>query len=297
MALWTAGILVALGLAWFVGAVVVPLARTRKVVAGQVGKSFDAAAAIRTLGGEERAAGSLALYYRLPPRFAPYKDTCVMLLADCGQVTVPVLRQALYDKDDRVRLVALLGLVKLQAVQGLPPEDLDEWALLNDGVTIAAANVTGGEKDILLETDHSGNSGGTTHFLIARLARESVEGKPLLDQDRKAAAELRAIQGTFDKGGCAWRGDPVSVARRSCAAGAAQPDAAEYQVGFRSDSLAMVLRKPAEPVQPPPALPNSGFSDGRERIFVYRPFFAELGAKSIWAASEEGMIGERILRE
>jgi hypothetical protein len=80
------------------------------VVASQVGKSLDPAAGIKALGGKERAARSLALYYRLPARFAPYKETSIMLLAECGKNAMPALTAALSDRDPATRLAAARAL-------------------------------------------------------------------------------------------------------------------------------------------------------------------------------------------
>jgi len=67
MVLWTAGILLALGLAWFVGAVAVPFFQVRAVVREFGGRPSNVAAPyVERLGGPERAAARLALFARLP---------------------------------------------------------------------------------------------------------------------------------------------------------------------------------------------------------------------------------------
>jgi len=104
MALWSAGILLALGLAWFVGAVAVPAWRTRAVLSDLAASSvwrmrttslpLDwsfadkqalAGNAIAALGGPERAIGRLRLYLRLPARLAPQREAAVFTLTLCGQ--------------------------------------------------------------------------------------------------------------------------------------------------------------------------------------------------------------------
>jgi hypothetical protein len=65
--LWTAGILLALALAWFVGAVAVPFFQVRAIVREFGGIPSNVAAPyIKRLGGPERAGARLALFVRLP---------------------------------------------------------------------------------------------------------------------------------------------------------------------------------------------------------------------------------------
>ena len=85
MALWSVGIMLALGLAWFVGAVAVPVWQVRKAV-GQywshtrwVGKVWPPYPAweentIKSLGGLDEAVRKLALYGRFPRWVAPYQE-------------------------------------------------------------------------------------------------------------------------------------------------------------------------------------------------------------------------------
>ena len=69
MAAWTAGILLALGLAWFVGAVVVPALKVRSVLIEQERELLGDDEVILRLGGKARAAKMIVFYYRLP--YAP----------------------------------------------------------------------------------------------------------------------------------------------------------------------------------------------------------------------------------
>jgi hypothetical protein len=64
--LWTAGILLALGLAWFVGAVVVPVWRVRETLSGMSEGRLGVTEAIDRLGGPRLAAKLLTHYMRLP---------------------------------------------------------------------------------------------------------------------------------------------------------------------------------------------------------------------------------------
>jgi len=66
---WTLGMLVVLGLAWFVGAVVVPVWKTRAVVVrcgpdyGSLGWESHLAKAVKELGGHKAAPQRLRLYF------------------------------------------------------------------------------------------------------------------------------------------------------------------------------------------------------------------------------------------
>jgi len=100
MALWSAAIVAALGLAWFVAAVVVPACRTRRLVelystAGIGDKVAVAEDVIRELGGPENAVSRLAQYVRLPARLAPRKYDGLMLIAYCARA--PRLASRRYD--------------------------------------------------------------------------------------------------------------------------------------------------------------------------------------------------------
>jgi len=64
--LWTAGILLALGLVWFVAAVVVPVYMTRAAVRDYQHPSAMPDELVQRLGGAERARARLRLFVRLP---------------------------------------------------------------------------------------------------------------------------------------------------------------------------------------------------------------------------------------
>ena len=128
--LWTVGILLALALAWFVGAVVVPYFQVRAVAAkaaplreGGVRIYFgDPDPRIIRLGGPERAAAKLGFYLRLPGWLAPHRNGAVSLLGRCGHSAVPGLIRALKDKDDGVRAEAACALGKIgpEALDAVP---------------------------------------------------------------------------------------------------------------------------------------------------------------------------------
>jgi hypothetical protein len=128
MAAWTAGILLALGLAWFVGAVVVPVMEVRKVVGEYckqtrwVGKRWPPwpaheENAIKGLGGPDAAVRKLALYIRFPQWVAPNQfleeenHGVPALLKYCEEV-------AAADGNEAVRQAAASLRTKIGAAQG-----------------------------------------------------------------------------------------------------------------------------------------------------------------------------------
>jgi len=122
MILWTAGILAALGLAWPVGAVAVPVWRTRAIVR-EYNKMADPVpeGAIRRLGGPDEAAQQLGVFIRMPDWFtgrdspvggagSEEKAFAVELLARCGRPAVRPLIRALKTGAPAVRLNAARAL-------------------------------------------------------------------------------------------------------------------------------------------------------------------------------------------
>jgi hypothetical protein len=142
MVLWTAGILLLLGLVWFVGAVVVPVWQIRSwasvkfaehgdvdLIAG--GMAYADAVAeetdiisvdvwdlkepmLRRLGGPEAAARKLTLYYRLPQWIAPHKCVAIRVLACCGEHALPTMVAALRDPDPRIRSTAITAITLIR---------------------------------------------------------------------------------------------------------------------------------------------------------------------------------------
>jgi len=140
MALWSAGILLALGLAWFVAAVVVPVWQTRAAVqhvydklapwygAGGFGvtaaREQELKAAVDKLGGPESTARRLGLYLMLPEwtdagsRADTYFDMldpgprkeAFSVLSFCGPYGVPVLTHHLRDSNSSRRYEAAIAL-------------------------------------------------------------------------------------------------------------------------------------------------------------------------------------------
>jgi HEAT repeat protein len=107
MAAWTAGILLALGLAWFVGAVAVPAWKTRTVVAefarDEDANGFSFQSFLDRLGEREQATARLSMYVRLPQWLAPDKASAAWLLGHCGKAAIPALIGVLREPDWHVR--------------------------------------------------------------------------------------------------------------------------------------------------------------------------------------------------
>ena len=108
---WTLGILAVLGLAWFVGAVAVPVWQVRRVIRepSTVGLEED----IQRLGGPDRAAPKLGRYLGMPDPLAERKPRAASLLGFCGRQAVPILVRATSRADREVRLKAFESLGKV----------------------------------------------------------------------------------------------------------------------------------------------------------------------------------------
>jgi hypothetical protein len=147
MAAWTAGIVLALGLAWFVGAVVVPVWQVRGVLRRNASMEHNWIAALADgpqlaaqLGSSQTATHKLAMYIQVPRFVAPRKQSAMYLLLSCGEEgyqsirtffkvgdveqrvcatkavlfmkgidVIAMLMEALADSDPQVRLAALAG--------------------------------------------------------------------------------------------------------------------------------------------------------------------------------------------
>jgi len=118
--LWTAGILLALGLAWFVGEVAVPVWQADRTVAQYDDLKRHASypwqglrQSIEDLGGEAAAARKLGLYLRMPGWAAGHKVVALEVLTHCGKPALPAFRDALGSRDDGVRGAAVFYLPEL----------------------------------------------------------------------------------------------------------------------------------------------------------------------------------------
>jgi hypothetical protein len=139
MAAWTAGILLALGIIWFVAAVVVSVRQTRDAAEDvwmwntscPDNYPTNLRKCVERLGSPGRAIGKLHLYLHLPERVAPYHDAALRMLGHCGSEAVPVLVPFLRSKEVVERQVAAeqLGALKdRRAVEALAAalQDADE---------------------------------------------------------------------------------------------------------------------------------------------------------------------------
>ncbi len=120
MVLWTAGILLAIGAAWFVGAVAVPVWRADCTMAQYDDLKRHASypwqglrQSIEDLGGEDAAARKLGLYLRMPGWAAGHKVVALEILAHCGKLALPAFRDALGSRDTGVRGAAVFHLPEL----------------------------------------------------------------------------------------------------------------------------------------------------------------------------------------
>ena len=122
IALWSAAILLALGLAWFVGAVAVPVWQTRAAVKKHAINS-DFIGAVRSLGGPEQAASKLRFYFLLPERWTESRWFAARLLGHCGPSAAPSLRRLLRAPESEstdVRIQALDSLNDLAPSSAVP---------------------------------------------------------------------------------------------------------------------------------------------------------------------------------
>jgi hypothetical protein len=144
MILWSAGILPALSLAWFVAAVVVPVWQVRSIVTSGE-EAEDSAGAytmmtqdIERLGGKEQAAMRFGFYLRLPDWIAPQKPGAALLLEGCGQAGIPPLAVCLDTRDPDLRQAT---------VQSLRMIALNEQCARNFEATTSAARLLTGTLD------------------------------------------------------------------------------------------------------------------------------------------------------
>jgi len=122
MALWTGALLLALGLAWFIGAVAVPVWGVRAVlVSASDMKAEPGENVIEGLGGSQDAARRLGLYLRLPGFLVPHRRLAAAILGQCGQAATTELLRCVVDKDPEVRLEAVAALGRMRDVCAIKP--------------------------------------------------------------------------------------------------------------------------------------------------------------------------------
>jgi len=128
MVLWTAAILAALGLAWFIGAVVVPVMQVRSagLAWSEEQRGADMALGaelhVQRLGSPAQAASRIRTYLHwsrlLPGAKAGFprngvgnpRRVALYLLTECGAAGVPVLLEHTSDRDADVRWNAVINI-------------------------------------------------------------------------------------------------------------------------------------------------------------------------------------------
>jgi hypothetical protein len=135
--LWSAAIVLALALAWFVGAVVIPAYQVHSTIRNihailyrPTSEPLNVAPLVKVLGGPERAAWKLSIYLRLPKklicRSRPPPDDeraiAIELLAACGKPGVgPLIRELKHPEPDMRKLAAsALGRIGPEAREAVP---------------------------------------------------------------------------------------------------------------------------------------------------------------------------------
>jgi len=111
--LWSAGILLALALAWFIGAVAVPCYQTAETIRVHAENGMDHQEAVGALGGPEHTLAKVRIYLALPRKLAPRKAYAAEMLAFCGQPAIPTLTQALRDGDELLRFCSVRALARM----------------------------------------------------------------------------------------------------------------------------------------------------------------------------------------
>ncbi len=143
--LWSAGILLALLLAWLIGTVAVPVWQTRSAVlyctSDQTpSEANDWEGGLARLGGPDRALPRLQAYLRMPDFLAPEKSNAVILLGYCGRRAVPVLVSRLEHPEALMRIAAAEALCEIgPAAQAAVPALKSALDDPDDSVRQAAA--------------------------------------------------------------------------------------------------------------------------------------------------------------
>ena len=125
MILGSAGILLALALAWFAGTVAIPAWSICRDMERCHADCSDRTTTVRqkleTLGGPKQALRRLSLYLRLPERLAPHRQQAVSLLGGCGDRALPKLLELLGHPDQNVRKMAAAGLAEIKDARAVEP--------------------------------------------------------------------------------------------------------------------------------------------------------------------------------
>lgn len=126
--LWSAAIVLALALAWFVGAVVIPAYQVHSTIRNihailyrPTSEPLNADSFVKVLGGPEHAARKLSIYLRLPKklicRTRPPPDDeraiAIELLAACGKPGVGPLIREMKHPEPYMRMLAASALGRI----------------------------------------------------------------------------------------------------------------------------------------------------------------------------------------
>ncbi len=124
---WSAGMLAALGLAWFVGTAVIRLmdarAATKRCLPLADSSEWDASARseVKKLGGARRAVPLLSTYARLPGVAREDRFTAKMMICACREEAQPTITELTEDEDPYVRFWAAVALARMGKPEAIAP--------------------------------------------------------------------------------------------------------------------------------------------------------------------------------
>lgn len=123
----TIGIVLILGVACFIAAVVAPVMQTRAAVKRyrdawlNYAREKEARNELERLGEPETAIRRLSIYLRLPEWLAPERPTAARMVGDCGKPAVLMLLRLLEDEDHDVRHWAAMALGEIGDPRAVEP--------------------------------------------------------------------------------------------------------------------------------------------------------------------------------
>jgi hypothetical protein len=203
MAAWTAGILLALGLVWFVGALALPYVHVRAFMVRGDGPSPEQ---VRRLGGPEKAGRKIVWYLWLPKALAPRLSKgsdewgwVAYLQNNLGQHGVPCLIQLIRDdRPGRQVWVYMLGQFLLELVQKTELENVEpdiEPRVFDAGVLAITGALDDDRAEVRLTAatvlGYLGPRATAAVPALERVSRDSGDG----EMRRAVAAVLTKIRG------------------------------------------------------------------------------------------------------
>lgn len=203
---WTAIMFTALALAWFVGAVVVPVWRTRTAVVKFHRRACSGRAEgdylggllltkhfyrplVKELGGPEKACSKLGWYVRMPAGMVPHRDCATRALGLCGKPAVAALESALTDDKGEIRWATAnalewIGSDAVEAIPALEEALKDEDEQVRTAAQRALGRIDGrytaGQKTSVLRLAHDyldsivGTPGGSAKWQLALECRGDI---------------------------------------------------------------------------------------------------------------------------